>query len=51
MTTKSHLPRQDALELIKNALAGLKFGEVVIAIHDGEIVQISRTEKIRPPRP
>lgn len=37
-----------ALELVRNALAGLKFGEIVVAIHDGEIVQISRTEKIRP---
>ena len=39
-----------ALELIKNALAGLKFGELVISIHEGEVVQISRTEKLRPPR-
>jgi hypothetical protein len=36
--------------LIKNALAGLKFGELVISIHEGEVVQISRTEKLRPPR-
>ena len=40
----------DALELVRQALAGLKFGEIVIAIHDGEIVQIARTEKLRPPR-
>ena len=39
---------QNDLELIRTALAGLKFGELVIAIHDGEIVQISRTEKVRP---
>jgi hypothetical protein len=39
-----------ALELIKSALAGLKFGELVISIHEGEVVQISRTEKLRPPR-
>ena len=39
-----------ALDLIRNALAGLKFGELVIAVHDGEVVQISRTEKFRPPR-
>ena len=39
-----------ALELIRSALAGLKFGELVIAIHEGEVVQISRTEKFRPPR-
>ncbi len=41
-------PSSDPLELIKNALAGLKFGEVVIAVHDGEIVQVARTEKYRP---
>lgn len=39
-----------ALELIRSALAGLKFGELVIAVHEGEVVQISRTEKFRPPR-
>lgn len=44
-------PERDLLEHVRAALAGLRFGEVVIAIHDGEIVQISRTEKIRPPRP
>ena len=43
-------PERDPLELVRAALAGLKFGEVVVAIHDGEIVQISRTEKIRPTR-
>jgi len=39
-----------ALDLIKSALAGLKFGELVISVHEGEVVQISRTEKLRPPR-
>ena len=39
-----------ALELIRTALAGLKFGELVISVHEGEVVQISRTEKLRPPR-
>jgi hypothetical protein len=39
---------QSDLEIIRNALAGLRFGELVIAVHDGEIVQISRTEKVRP---
>lgn len=41
---------QADLELIRNALTGLKFGELVIAVHEGEIVQISRTEKVRPAR-
>jgi hypothetical protein len=41
----------DPLDHIRRALAGLKFGEIVVAVHDGEIVQIARTEKVRPPRP
>ena len=42
--------RTDPIELVRSALAGLRFGEVVIAVHEGEIVQIARTEKIRTPR-
>lgn len=41
---------QPDLDLIRNALANLRFGEITIAVHDGQIVQISRTEKTRPPR-
>jgi len=37
----------DTIELIRKALAGLRFGEIVIAVHDGEVVQIARTEKVR----
>jgi hypothetical protein len=40
--------RTEDIELVRTALANLRFGEVVIAVHDGEIVQISRTEKLRP---
>jgi len=40
-------PGPDPLALVRTALAGLRYGEVVIAVHDGEIVQIARTEKIR----
>ena len=43
--------RDDALEVVKQALANLKFGEVTIAVHDGEIVQIERTEKFRTKKP
>jgi len=42
--------RVDPIELVRSALSGLRFGEVVIAVHDGEIVQIARTEKIRTQR-
>jgi hypothetical protein len=45
MTKPTHEP--DPIELVRNALAGLRFGEIVIAVHEGEIVQIARTEKIR----
>lgn len=40
----------DSLDLVRRALAGLRFGECVIAVHDGEIVQVARTEKLRPPK-
>ena len=38
----------ETYELIRKALAGLRYGEIVIAVHDGEVVQIARTEKVRP---
>lgn len=41
----------DPLELVRRALVGLRFGEITIAVHDGEIVQVERTEKLRPQRP
>ena len=46
-----HALDERSLELVRVALDGLRFGEVVIAVHDGEIVQVSRTEKLRPPKP
>jgi hypothetical protein len=46
--TDSRHVSHETLELIRKALAGLRFGEVVIAVHDGEVVQIARTEKVRP---
>jgi hypothetical protein len=49
MKTPADLER-DTLEHVRTALRGLRFGEVTIAVHDGEIVQIARTEKIRPAR-
>ena len=33
------------LELIKNMIAELKYGNVVIVVQDGKIVQIDKTEK------
>lgn len=35
------------LERIANSIAGLKYGQVQITIHDGRIVQIERCERLR----
>ena len=42
--------RGEALALVREALAGLKYGQVVITVHDGAIAQVERTEKLRPTR-
>ena len=36
-----------ALERIKDALRGLRFGEVTVIVQDGLVVQVERTEKLR----
>ena len=38
------------LDLVRTALRGLKFGQIVITVHDGVVAQVERTEKLRPPR-
>ncbi len=38
---------QSTLDRIQQALAGLQFGSVEIAVHHGRIVQIERREKLR----
>lgn len=43
-------PDADSLALVREALKGLSFGQVVITVHDGAIAQVERTEKLRPPR-
>ena len=35
------------LEAIREALRQLRYGTVVIVVHDGEVVQLERTEKTR----
>jgi hypothetical protein len=37
----------EALEAIKDALRGLKFGEVTVTVQDGIAVQVERTERTR----
>lgn len=41
----------DPLDVVRDALDGLKYGEIVLVVHEGEIVQIARTEKLRTARP
>jgi len=38
---------ESELQQIRQALQGLKFGQVTIVMHDGAMVQIERTEKRR----
>lgn len=38
---------QFEFEQIREALEGLRYGQVTIVIHDGAVVQIDRTEKRR----
>jgi hypothetical protein len=41
-------PDETPLDLIRNALAGLRYGEVVLKVENGEVTMIERTDKIRP---
>ncbi len=46
------LPRSErdsryALDRIRDSLRGLRFGEVTVIVHDGVVVQVERTEKLR----
>lgn len=44
-----HATAGDAvLALVRRALHGLRYGQVVLQVHDGAVVQIERTEKLRP---
>jgi len=38
---------RDALERIRTALRGLRYGTVTAVVQDGIVVQVERTEKIR----
>lgn len=41
---------ETAFEQIRQALRGLRYGNVTVTVQDGVIVQIDRTERRRPPR-
>ncbi len=38
---------EDPLDRIRVALRGLRYGTVTAVVHDGVVVQVERTEKIR----
>jgi hypothetical protein len=42
-------PPADHLDLVRQALQNLTYGQIVITVHDGSISQVERTEKLRPP--
>jgi hypothetical protein len=39
--------RDAALDRIEDALRGLRFGTVTAVVHEGVVVQVERTEKVR----
>lgn len=47
--TRSPAPPADPLDIIRMALANLRFGSLSVTVHDGRVVQIEITEKRRFP--
>lgn len=41
------LDKRKAITAIEQALSDLRYGSIAITVHDGRIVQIDRTEKVR----
>ena len=48
-----HKPAKPAnwLEVVDEQIASLRFGVVQIVVHDGRVVQIEKTEKVRLDKP
>jgi len=44
-------PLGEVLRMVGEALCDLRYGEVVIQVHNGQVVQIDRTDKLRPNPP
>jgi hypothetical protein len=40
-------PDAHALAKVRDALSGLRYGEVTVVVQDGVVVQVERTEKVR----
>jgi hypothetical protein len=47
MSAHERSPNDIALDRVRDALAGLRYGEVTLIVHDGTVVQVERTEKLR----
>jgi len=51
-TTKSEInssatPVPEWLELVRRQVASLRFGVVQIVVHDGQVTQVEKTERVR----
>jgi hypothetical protein len=46
-----HEEETEAVDRIREALRGLRYGAVTAIVHDGVVVQVERTEKLRLPKP
>ena len=40
-------PSSRVIELVREALRSIRFGQVVLTVHDGVVVQLDRLEKTR----
>jgi hypothetical protein len=38
---------RELLQMVVAALEGLRYGSVLLTVHDGRVVEIQRTEKLR----
>jgi len=38
---------QNWIEVTKEKLGGLRYGQILLTVHDGRVVQIEKTEKTR----
>ena len=45
--TAHEAEHETALDRIEDALRGLRFGTVTAVVHEGVVVQVERTEKVR----
>ena len=40
-------PEPRWLDVVRNQIASLRFGTLVITVHDGRVVQVEKSEKLR----